>query len=285
MNPLLPLDRAAIFFEGGVHEPQLNHPEGIAIDRDGNVWCGGTAGEIYRLPPDGSRLELVASTGGLILGIAFDRRGLLYICDIKQPAVLRLDPATGALETWAQPRGEKPMVVPNFPVVDHARNCLYVSDSWAKREAGMGVWRFDLDSGEGELWWDEPMAFANGMALDASGDKLYVAESYGYRITVIHIGPDGAPTGAEPFLEDIDGVVDGLGFDVEGRLYLSYYSPSRIARVDADGRFELLMDDPCSHLLCQPANIAWRGTELFAANLGAFHLTRIDLGVAGLPLV
>ncbi|HKG04077.1 MAG TPA: SMP-30/gluconolactonase/LRE family protein [Conexibacter sp.] len=285
MDARLPLDRATAFFSGAVHEPQLNHPEGLAIDREGNVWCGGTAGEIYRIAADGSQLELIASTGGLILGMAFDRRGLLYVCDIKTPAVLRLDPATGVLEPFAKPRGERAMELPNFPVVDHARNCLYVSDSHTKDEPGGGVWRFDLDSGEGELWWDEPLGFANGMALDASGDALYVVESYAYRVSVIRIGADGAPTGAEPFLEELDGVVDGLAFDAEGRLYLSYFSPSRIARVDPDGRIELLMDDPCSHVLCQPANVAWRGTDLFAANLGGFHITRIELGVEGLPLV
>src|SRR5689334_4573477 len=66
--PTLPLDHASVFFAGQLSEPQLNHPEGVAVDAEGRVWCGGTAGEIYRLAPDGSALELVASTGGYALG-------------------------------------------------------------------------------------------------------------------------------------------------------------------------------------------------------------------------
>jgi gluconolactonase len=284
MEPLLALDRASVFFDGTLHEPQLNHPEGLAVDQEGNVWCGGTGGEIYRIAADGSRLDVVAATGGLILGLAFDRRGLLYICDIKQQAVLRLDPATGVLEPFAKPTSDRALALPNVPVVDHERNCLYVSDSNAKHVPGMGVWRFDLDSGEGDLWWDEPMDFANGMALTADGATLYVAESFGHRLTAIRIGADGRPSGADTVLDELDGVLDGLALAADGTLYLSYFGPSQITRLGADGREQLVICDPTCHTICHPTNIAWRGTDLFTANLGSFHITRIDLGVEGLPL-
>ena len=95
MEPLLPLDRASIFVDGTVGESRLNHPEGVAVDREGNVWCGGETGELYRIAPDGSRFEVVASTGGFTLGIAFDQHGRLYSCDLGHKAVFRLDPASG----------------------------------------------------------------------------------------------------------------------------------------------------------------------------------------------
>ena len=62
------------------------------------------------------------------------------------------------------------MRIPNFPVVDGSRNCLYVSDSYDPKEQGPGIWRFDLESGEGGLWYDRAMTFANGMSL--SPDKV-----------------------------------------------------------------------------------------------------------------
>jgi gluconolactonase len=72
LGPILPLDSAEVFFDGIFSEPRLRHPEGIAIGASGDVWCGGETGEIYRLSADGSRIEMVASTGGFILGLAFD---------------------------------------------------------------------------------------------------------------------------------------------------------------------------------------------------------------------
>lgn len=284
MDPLLPLDRASVFFDGTLHQPQLNHPEGLAIAPDGAVWCGGTGGEIYRIAPDGSAMEEVASTGGLVLGLAFDRNGLLYICDIKHHTVLRLDPAEPTPEPFAKPRPGPEIALPNFPVVDHERNCLYVSDSNAKFQPGMGIWRFDLDSGEGELWWDEPMNFANGMALSADGATLYVAETFGHLLTAVRIAADGTASAAEPVLENLDGTLDGLALAADGSLYLSYFGPSKITRLD-DGAEQLVIYDPHCELLCHPTNIAWRGTDLFAANLGAFHLTKVDLGIAGHPLL
>lgn len=48
---------------------------------------------------------------------------------------------------------------------------------------------------------------------------------------------------------------------------------------------ELVIHDPLCELLCHPTNIAWRGTELLTANLGTHHLTRIELGLEGRPLL
>jgi len=61
-----------VVFEGSLTEPQLDHPDGVAVHRDGSIWCGGERGQIYRLSPDGGKLEQVGSTGGFCLGMAFD---------------------------------------------------------------------------------------------------------------------------------------------------------------------------------------------------------------------
>jgi hypothetical protein len=47
----------------------------------------------------------------------------------------------------------------------------------------------------------------------------------------------------------------------------------------------LLYDDPDAHMLCHPTNCAFRGTTLLTANLGRWHITQIDVGIAGLPLL
>jgi sugar lactone lactonase YvrE len=284
MAPVIPFERSTVFFDGVFSEPRLNHPEGLAIDGAGNVWCGGEEGEIYRIDADASRIELMATTGGFTLGMAFDTAGRLYTCDLKHAAVFRFDPASGSLERFAEGDGSARMQIPNVPVVDVQRNCLYVSDSFHFQQAGPGVWRFDLDSGAGQLWYDRPLRFANGLALSADRSWLYAAETFARRVVRIPIQADGSAGAAEPFVQDVPALPDGLAFDVEGRLYLACYEPSRIYRADASGRVELLIDDPEAHTLCHPTNCAFRGTELFNSNLGRWHVTRTEVGVAGLPL-
>lgn len=285
MAAIIPFERSTVFFDGLFSEPRLNHPEGLAIDASGNVWCGGEEGEIYRIAADGSTIELMASTGGFTLGLAFDRQGRLYTCDLKHQAVFRFDPSSRALERFATGDGAATMRVPNVPVVDARRNCLYVSDSYDFHVAGPGVWRFDLDTGAGELWYDRPLRFANGMVLSADRTVLYVAETFARRVVRIPIAANGSAGAAVVFLQDLPGLPDGLALDVDGRLYVCCYEPSRIYRADPDGRLELLIDDPEAHMLCHPTNCAFRGRELFSSNLGRWHITRTDVDAEGLPLL
>lgn len=284
MPPLLPLDRAGAFYDGTLTEPRLRHPEGVAVDRDGNVWCGGDEGEIYRIAADGSTLEVVASTAGFTLGLAFDGGGRLYTCDLKHAAVFRLDPVSGELTRFAEGGEGSRLRIPNFPVVDLRRSCLYVSDSHRFGEPGPGIWRFDLESGAGGLWYNRPLRFGNGMALAPDGDALFVVETWGARVLRVPIDADGAAGNAEIYVDNIERLPDGLAFDRAGNLYVSCYEPSRIYRVDRDRRLELLIDDPEAHTLCHPTNIAFRGEDLFASNLGRWHVTRIAVGAEGLSL-
>jgi gluconolactonase len=172
LEPVLPLDSAEVFFDGIFSEPRLRHPQGIAIDESGDIWCGGETGEIYRISADGSGIETVASTGGFILGLAFDDDQNLYACDMRHSAVFRLDTRTGRLAHFANGGGGDEMRIPNFPVIDGSRNCLYVSDNYDPEEKGPGVWRFDLENGEGGLWYNRAMTFANGMALSRQGSPV-----------------------------------------------------------------------------------------------------------------
>lgn len=278
MEPVIPLSAASVFFDG------LRHPECVAVDARGDVWCGGEEGEVYRIAADGSSRELVACSGGATLGLAFDDRGDLLVCDAVRRTVDRLDVASGRLEPFARER-EGRMRVPNFPVVDVRRGCVYVSDSWSFDEAGPGIWRFDLRTGEGSLWYDRPLRFANGMALDLGGDALFVAETFARRVVRVPIDGAGLPGEPEVVAASIERLPDGLALDVQGNLYVSCYEPSRLYRLRRDGgELELFVDDPEAHMLCHPTNCAFRGRQMFTANLGRRHVTRFDAGVEGVRL-
>jgi len=276
MTPILPLSAARVFHDAIFGHPRLQHPECVAVADDGAVWCGTENGELMRIAPDGQIMERVASTGGFILGIAFDGSGHLLACDSRHACVFRLHIASARLERFTPPG----IGIPNFPVVDRARGCLYVSDSVGHGTPGPGVWRYDLATGEGAVWWQKTMHFANGMTLAPDGTSLLVAETEARRIVRLHIGADGRATGSEPVASDLPGWPDGLAFDEAGRLYVACYEPSRILRIE-DGEVRVLIEDPFAHLLCHPTNIAFRGDTLFAANLGRWHVTAIVCDAAG----
>lgn len=279
-EPILPGARMKVFFDGIWSEPRLSHPEGVAVGPDGWIWCGNQDGEICRIAPDASRIERVAATGGFILGIAFDGDRALYACDLKHAAVFRLDLTTGHLLCLSSPG----LRIPNYPVVDHRRGRLLVSDSHASDRAGPGIWSFGLEWQSGHLWCGEDFRFANGLAIPAGEDALYVVESFGHCVTRLAIGADGEPNGRSIFVRDIPGIADGLAFDDTGNLLISLYEPSSILRVDANGTVSTLAEDRTAHTLCHPTNIAFDGKRLFAANLGRWHIAEIACDIGARPL-
>jgi gluconolactonase len=279
---LLEDDRVRVFFDGTLSDPQLDHPEGIAVHPDGSVWCGGERGQIFRLDPDGASIEEMATTGGFILGMAFDRAGNLFVCDMKHAAVFRVEPSSGRVDRFSDGAPGRPFKIPNSPAFDAAGH-LYVSDSHAFGIPGPGVIRIAPD-GEGELWYERDVTFANGLAMAPDGSALYVAETFASTVFRIPIRDDGSAGEREDVASTPGSLPDGLAFDVEGNLYVGCYEPSRVLRIDPSGAVEVLWHDATAHTLAHPTNLAFRGTTMFTANLGRWHVTRIDVGVEGVRL-
>lgn len=266
--------RGRVFHDGTLSKPRLDHPEGVAVHTDGSVWCGGEAGQIYRLDADGIRLEQVADTGGFVLGVAFGPRDVLYACDLAHRCVFRVDTATGDLERFTDGGSPRPFVAPNCPAVG-PDGTVYVSDSNVQGEPGPGIYRFEAN-GAGGLWYDGPLDFANGLAVSPDGSAVYVVESF--RPGVTRIPVDHGVPGEPSHVVSLSGVVpDGIAFGPDGWLYIGCYEPSQVLRADlGSARVETVLADPTAHLLCHPTNLAFRGTELFTSNLGRWHITMIE---------
>ena len=263
----------------------LDHPEGLCVDPFGVLYAGGEAGQIYRVDLDRAEVVEVASTGGFVLGICADGDGLLYACDLRRSAVVRVDPATGSVDVLSSGTAERPMHTPNWPMFDDAGN-LYVTDSGEWKQANGCIYR--IDPGGGTVVWSEASRdFPNGGCLAADGRAVLAVESLTPALVAVAIEADGSAGARTVIAELPPSVPDGVVLAADGSAFITCYRPDRVYRVAPGGEVEVFADDPQGTVLAAPTNGAFVGQgldRLVFANLGRWHLTGCEPGVAGLPL-
>lgn len=275
------LNKTIVFAEG------LDHPECIAYHPDGTLWAGGEAGQIYKISKDGGMVTEVANTGGFILGIAFssDCKWLL-ICDSGKKCLWHLDIKNLKLTEFSRGAEEHEYNIPNYACFD-SRGNVYVSESGGFREITGKIIKYDV-RGNGQVWCKGPFNFANGMAIDKGEKYIYVVCSFMPGVERVKINEDGTAGEREVFATVPESVPDGLAFDDIGNLYISCYAPNRIYKVSPDRTITTFVDDWEAHTLSNPTNIAFGGPnfdQLFTANIGRWHISKINCGIKGLKLV
>ena len=160
-TPEIPIDRFEVVAGG------LDHPECCAFDRDGNLWAGGEAGQIYRIDSTG-KVETIANVGGFCCGVAFSGDDSeLFVC-VSGVGVVRVS-KSGEYRVFATHAGDHQIIAPNYLLFDR-RGRLYVSDSgnWMKRNGF--VLRFDLAAAPPltpppKRWGGEPLRRSAGRAF------------------------------------------------------------------------------------------------------------------------
>src|SRR6476660_9658732 len=275
MEPEIGIDRFEIFANG------LDHPECCAFDRDGNLWAGGEAGQLYRIDPLG-KVETIANLGGFCCGIALspeDRE--IFVC-VSGVGVVRVS-KNGEHGVFATHAGDHKIVAPNYLLFDR-RGRLYVTDSgnWMKRNGFVA--RFTPD-GRGDILAG-PFGYANGLALTADERHLFMVESDSDSILRFEMDTDRLRH-PERYVEHVGRFPDGLALDTVGSLYVCCYASDEIWRIDPNGKKSLLAHDRWAIRLGRPTNLAFGGAnfdEIYVANLGRYTITRANIGLRGQPL-
>ncbi len=276
MNPLIPIDRFEIYANG------LDHPECCAFDRDGNLWAGGEAGQIYRIDPTG-KTETVANVGGFCCGVALSPDDeALYAC-VSGVGVVRVK-KNGKIQVFATHAGEHKIVAPNYLLFD-GRGRLYVTDSgnWMKRNGFL--LRFDPDGAGSVL--AGPLGYANGLSLIDGERSLFMVESDSESVLRFEIDANGCLSDPAVYAAPVGRFPDGLALDADGNLYVCCYASDEIWRIDKERSQTLLAHDRWGIKLGRPTNLAFGGEnfdEIYVANLARFTITRVKIGVRGQPL-
>ena len=274
------IEDVSVFADG------LDHPECVAVHPDGSVWAGGEGGQIYKISADGKTIKEINNTKGFNLGLAFSpNASWLAICDLKNKCVWKLDLKTNTLMKFAVGVDTVNFNIPNFPAFRKSGK-LFVTESGAFREVTGKIFCFD-SNGKGTIWHQGPFSFANGLALDANEKFLYVVCTWLPGVERIAINADGTAGKREIYCTLPQTCPDGIAFDNEGNLYVSCYAPNTIFKVNNNKEVSLLIHDWEAHTISNPTNIAFGGkgfSEIFCANLGRWHISKIKSQIPGLKL-
>ncbi len=200
---------------------------------EGAVFTGTEDGSIWRIRDDGRRLDRVADTGGRPLGIEELPGGLLLVCDATR-GLLRVDPATGEVETLLDSVDGRPLLVTNNAAVA-ADGTVYFSDSSTVHR--VEDWKKDIveDTRTGRLLRLDPdgsvtvledgLAFANGVAL--ASDESFVAVAETAARTVVRHWLSGPAAGTRDHLvADLPGYPDNIARGSDGLIWVTIASPA-----------------------------------------------------------
>lgn len=205
--------------------------EDLAFSDEGELYLGVPGG--FVVADSEGELRLLETSGdeiGRPLGMAFDAEGNLWAADADRLALLRVSPV-GEVSTALTTNGAAALVGPNYVAIGRAGEVFLTDPCLGEvivyepgTQAVSAVYSFDVPTQGGP----------NGVALDASGDWLYVATEnpalfctipglvFNERVGgVYRIALTGEAAGTiEPIVEGVALFGDGLAFDAEGNLWV-----------------------------------------------------------------
>jgi sugar lactone lactonase YvrE len=260
-------------------KPGPGFPEGIAADRAGNIYVATfdftQTNNIYVFGSNGRLQTTVPLPGSAPLGLEVQGDSL-FVADFGTGNVLKLAlplrPSSTPAATYHVCDNPTTECALNAITFDRAGN-LYVSDSFGGRvfkitpggAVTLALSNEKLTPGSHGF----PPFGANGLAFNAAGTHLFVANTADDRILLCEIASQNCDT----FAESINGA-DGIAFDRRGRLWVCANQADELVALNDKGRiverrgsFRGIAQDGAAKGLLFPASLVFSRGSIFVTNL------------------
>lgn len=213
----------------------LDGPEDMIFDADGNLYCGSRHGDVIRFfGPDHTKWEVFAHIGGQPLGMAFDRNGHFHTCVggmglykvTPDREVIKLSDETN--RSWLSVIDDSRLrLADDLDFTPDGR--VFFSEATVRYE--MYDWMVDaLEArGNGRIICYDPkdgssrtvipnLQLPNGICVETDGQSLLYAETWGCRITRYWF--DGPKKGqSEVVVENLPGYPDNINRASDGNYW------------------------------------------------------------------
>jgi sugar lactone lactonase YvrE len=228
--------------------------EGPACDAEGNLYavCFGQGKRtIGKVTPDGkAELYVTLPEGSYGNGIRFGRDGAMYVADYNSHNILKIDPSTRKVTTFAH---EPTMSQPNDLAVA-GDGTFYASDPDWKHKSGR-IWRIDLDGSVHLL--ASGLGTVNGIEVSPDGRTLYINESEQRGVWAFPILPDKS-LGPRKLVRQFDDFgFDGMRCDIDGNIYASRHGKGTVVKLSPSGEIIKEIDV----LGPMPSNLCFGGPD------------------------
>ena len=203
-------------------------PEDVLVAPDGSaIFTGTNEGSVWSLTPDGAQIRRVTHTSGRPLGLEWLPDGRLLVCDAHR-GLLAVTVGTGEIEELVTDIAGVPMRFTNNAAVA-SDGTIWFTDS--SRHYGIDDWKSDLiaHTRSGRLLRRSPngevttvrdgLAFANGVALTADGEQVWVAETSLAQLRRLSL--DGEELG----VVDVPGHPDNIALGSDDLVWVAVASP------------------------------------------------------------
>ena len=298
----------------------LVRPECVLANAAGDLFSADWRGGVAHIRPDGSHtLYTGHGPDGLTLkpnGIALLRDGSFLMAHLGDDCggVFRLQ-RNGQVEPWLQHVDGIDLPPTNF-VAQDGLGRFWVTVSTRMIPRALGYKRSCNDGfivrvdSRGAAIVADGLGYANEVAVDPSGQWLYLNETFGRRLSRFALRGDGSLGPKQVVCEFGHGTFpDGLAFDTEGHVWIVSIVSNRLIRVAPDGVQTVWLEDAdADHLarvesafqtetmgrpeldgirsrfLRNISSIAFAGRDLRKAVLGCLlgdRLATIDMPMAG----